>query len=127
MSFWGRIFGAPDVVSKTTDAVIAAGDKLFYTQEEKAEAGMKRLEWILKFHEASSGSNIARRFLAVMMVFVFLLLIILNAVLVVIGWEAQAAAIFKLNAETLVVPVGIIIAFYFTSGMVRDFTTQKKQ
>lgn len=124
MSFWGRIFGAPEIVEKTTDAVIAAGDKIWYTEEEKAEAGMKRLEWILKFHQASSGSNLARRLVAVMMVAVFLVLVIADAVLVVLGMEVAAASLFKLIADTLVSPVGIIIAFYFAAGMVRDYTAK---
>ncbi len=121
MSFWGRIFGTPEVIGKTTDAVIAAGDKIFYTDEEKAEAHQKTLDWVLKFHEASKGSNVARRLIAVMFTAVFLLLVLVTAAAIVMGATNVAPALTEFMAKMLSVPMSLIVGFYFSSGMVRDW------
>lgn len=126
MSFWGRIFGAPEVITKSVDAVINAGDALVFTEEERSKANMERLNWILQFHEASKGSNVARRLIAVMFTFVFLALTAATAVLAGFGLGDQAAAVFKVVTDALVVPMGLIISFYFAAGMVRDYTGTKK-
>jgi len=130
MSFWGRLFGAPEIVDKTVDAVVATGDALFYTEEEKAESKQKVLDWALKWHEATSGSRLARRFIGVMFTAVFLALVVITAVLYGFGAFFQATdpetgavithaatnagtAIATLVADALVIPVGIIVTFYF--------------
>ena len=121
MSLWARLFSAPAVVEKSVDAAIAAGDKLVYTDEERAEMTSQRLEWILRFHEASSGSRIARRLLAVMFAAVFLFLILLTAGLLVAGLTDRATALLNLVGETLVIPVGMIVTFYFAAGALKDW------
>ena len=143
MSFFGRLFAAPAAIEKTVDAVIKTGDALFYTEEEKAQAGMRRLEWILKYHEASKGSNVARRLVALMFTAVFLLLLLAVAGLIVVGalttepvaageplppsiWFTASRQLFQLISDTLVVPITVIIGFYFSSGMVRDWGSKDK-
>ncbi|MCU7840867.1 MAG: hypothetical protein KZQ94_15995 [Candidatus Thiodiazotropha sp. (ex Troendleina suluensis)] len=121
MGFWRSVFSAPETLSKASDAVIRAGDAIVFTDEEKSKANMAILEWTLKFHEASKGSNLARRLLAIMFVGVFLFFLLLIAFLYMVGADFMAAKIFGLVNGELSTPVSIIIAFYFTSGMVRDF------
>jgi len=121
MGLWSTIFSAPGTVNKVTDAIINTGDALVFTEEEQSVANLKKLDWLLKFHEASKGSNLARRLLAIMMVGVFLALVVLAALLILMGFEGQYAAILELIDKTLVVPVGMIIVWYFTNGIVRDF------
>ena len=127
MSFWGSVFGMPDVVEKGVDAVVKTGDALVFTDEERNKANLMVLEWTLKFHEASKGSNLARRLLALMVVGVFLCLILLVAALYTFGADLTAAKLFGLANSTLSTPVSVIIAFYFTSGMVRDFSANRKE
>jgi type III secretory pathway component EscU len=126
MSFWGRLFAAPEVVNKTVDAVIKSGDALVFTEEEKSVANMERLKWILEFHKASAGSNLARRLISVMFSFTFLGLIMAIATLYGFGLREAGNLIFGLVTETLVVPMGMIITFYFMAGAVHDYMRQKK-
>lgn len=127
MSFWARLFASPEVVNKTVDAVINTGDALFFTDEEKSQANMEKLKWILQFHQVSAGSNLARRLLSVMFAFTFLGLIMAIAVLYGFGLNSEGNLIFGLVTETLVVPMGMIIAFYFMSGITRDWQEGKKK
>lgn len=126
MSFWKNLFSAPEVVSKATDAVINTGDALVFTEEERSEANMRQLEWVLEFHKASTGSNLARRWIAVMTTAIFLLLVVMTAILTVLGW-GNTEALMGLISETLVVPMGLIMGFYFTSGIVRDYRKSNGQ
>lgn len=121
MSIWSKLFSSSDTVSKTVDAVINTGDALFFTDEEKSVANQKKLDWILKYHEASKGSNIARRLLAVMLTGVFLFLVIVVAGLYVIGWLTEADKVYALIKDTLVTPVGLVMAFYFTVAAISSF------
>lgn len=126
MSFWGTLFGTPEVLSKGVDAVVKTGDALVFTDEERNTANMKMLEWTLRFHEASKGSNLARRLIALMMVSVFLFLVLIVAGLYVVSADVLAAKLFGLINNVLGAPVSVIIAFYFTSGMVRDFSASRR-
>jgi len=121
VSILSKLFSSSDTVSKTVDAVISTGDALFFTDEEKSIANQKKLDWILKYHEASKGSNIARRLLAVMLTGVFLLLVIVVAGLYVIGWQAEADKVYTLIKDTLVTPVGIIVVFYYSVAAISNF------
>jgi hypothetical protein len=121
MSFFKRLFSAPETIEKATDAVIHTGDALFFTDEEKSAANQKRLDWLLKFHQASSGSQIARRFLAIMFSGVFLILLLVTAGLYISGMTETADKLMRLNVDTLVVPVGMILTFYFGAGALRDW------
>ena len=58
------IFSSSKDTSKIVDAAIGGIDSLFYTDQEKAEANMKVLDFKLEWAKATSGSNIARRFIA---------------------------------------------------------------
>lgn len=120
MSFFSRLFSAPETVSKTVDAAIKTGDALFFTDEEKSKADQKKLDWLLEFHKASSGSNVARRLLSLMFSTVFLFMVLVTMYLVLLGQTESAREVLMLISDTLVWPVGVIIVFYFGSGMVRD-------
>lgn len=126
MSFWSRVFATPDAVSDALGMVRDAGDAMVFTEEERSRADLKRLEWTLEFMRASSGSNLARRLIAVMLVFTFLLIVLGIAVCIIAGANDIATRLQDLLVDTLVDPVGIIIAFYFMSGMVRDYSGRRK-
>ena len=86
---------------------------MVFTEEEQSVASQKKLDWLLKFHQASSGSNIARRWLAVMTVGSFLLLILVTALM--IGFDVgNHSELTEFIAESLVSPVMMIIGFYFS-------------
>ena len=115
-----RLFSSADTVSKTVDAVIRSGDAMFFTEEEKSVAAQKRLDWLLKFHEKSSGSNLARRLLAVMMVGVFLALVLVTAGMIYFE-HPQIDPMKAFISDTLVQPVSVITVFYFGVAAITQF------
>ena len=70
MGLLGKIFGTEAAIGKSIDLIASAGDALFYTDEEKANDKAKRAEQIdvllIKWMETTTGQNLARRLLAVM-------------------------------------------------------------
>ena len=68
-SFLGKMFGTDAAVSKTIETVSNGLDKLYYSEEEKAEDAAKgRSEarsMLIQWMASTSGQNLARRFLAV--------------------------------------------------------------
>ena len=113
MSFLSRLFSAPGEMVKVTDAVLAAGDRLVFTPEEKSEAHQASMDWLLRFHEASSGSHLARRLLALMVTALFIALVVAAGVLVVVGSAAAPPMIGLIGAAHLPELVGGVWVFYF--------------
>lgn len=134
MTFWKRLFSSPDTIGKAVDAVIDTGDALFYTDEEKAENNMKVFELKLKAAEATQGSRLARRLLAVMFTGVFLFGVLLCFLFVIlaaytcgdVGADGYCAPIVAqegleriLTSAAMGGSVVAIISWYFWSGVKR--------
>ncbi len=66
--FFGRLFGSSKAGEKIIDGIVQATDKIWYTEEEKAEAVAKAksegYQVYMKWLESTSSSRIARRFIA---------------------------------------------------------------
>jgi len=65
MSFLSSLFLNKENVSSVVKAGISAGDKLFYTSEEKADDNLKLKEWYINLLESMKPFNVAMRLLAV--------------------------------------------------------------
>ena len=65
MSWFSKIFPSEKSVDKLVDASISGVDKLFYTDEEKADAKQKVLAWYLDLLAALKPFNVAMRILAI--------------------------------------------------------------
>ena len=95
-----KIFSKLFASDKVVDSGISLIDKAFYTDEEKAEdkqrASDRKDQLIIDWIEASKGSNIARRFIAVLVTFLWVFLF-------VFGWAVSQYAIWseKLTIEKL--------------------------
>lgn len=106
---------AMDIATKGTDGIIAGIDKLFYTDEEKAEAGMKVTELAISMvkatHSESTIRSVTRRWLAWLVMGVFCFLITLGALIWKIdeGWAIHILKCAGLLSN-LALAVGI---FYF--------------
>lgn len=133
MSFFGRMFGSDATVGKTLDMVRDAGDALVFTEEEKVEANQKVLDWTLKYMAATNGQNVARRFIALVVVLVWALLVIALGVLAIWsgfsggeGAAKAAANLMKVMKDLAMEPVNIVLAFYFLTASVRSWRADKK-
>ena len=95
-----KIFGKLFASDKVVDSGISLIDKAFYTDEERAEdkqrASDRKDQLVIDWIEASKGSNIARRFIAVLVTFLWVFLF-------VFGWAVSQYAIWseKLTIEKL--------------------------
>jgi hypothetical protein len=125
MSILSRIFAKPEDASKVIDGAVKGLDKIFFTQEEKAEANAKLSEWYLKYLAATESQNIARRFIAMVVVLLWAFLVLLGTT---IRWfnESMSEFIFKILVDVVMTPFSIVIGFYFLTHAVRAYTSNKK-
>lgn len=128
MSFFGLFAGAKAalntaetgarIVEKATDGIIKAGDALFYTQEEKAQASQKSYETMLEFWKTFATENSeqskARRDIANMFVLMFAGVLGLGVGFVLIGDLTRLNNLIAfLGTLGFAWIIGSIIATYF--------------
>jgi hypothetical protein len=132
-SFIGKMFGTDKAGEAIIDGVTSGIDKLWYTEEEKAEdAAQARREGMAVYMEwlkSTSGSRIARRLIALMITgSYFLQLTIAQALTLAAIWEERtilpdgtlapsrlteaASLLFSWAAEGGAL-VGVVLLFYF--------------
>jgi len=123
LSIFKRIFAKPEDVSKVVDGAVKGLDKIFFTKEEKAEANQKLSDWYLKYLAATDGQNLARRFIAMIIVMLWAVLVVTG---VAIRWfnEKISDFIFSVLTDIVMTPFSIVIGFYFLTHAVRAY--QKK-
>ena len=119
MSFFSRLFSAPEQLSKVTGAIISTGDKLILTDEERADYNLKQQKFILELHKGGAGSNLNRRFLSVMVAAVFLSMTVLACLLIVIDHKS-APVLIGFVSDVLLPSFGGVMLFYFGHGINRD-------
>ena len=122
----GKVFGTDKAAGKLIDNVSAGLDKLVYTSEEKAddaaksvtEARMMVIDWM----KATSGQNLARRIIALSIVFIWLMQYIscmcLNVVAIWITDSDKVMAsadVIGNYAEKMNGAVMLILGFYFAA------------
>jgi hypothetical protein len=85
----GKIFGSDKSIEKGLSMIESAGDKLWYTDEEKADDRAKKGEQVRAFMvnwmESTKGQNVARRMLAVGITFVWLSMYIVSTLMSVVA------------------------------------------
>ncbi len=106
---------AVDIGAKVTDGIIAGIDKLWHTEEEKADAQQKGTETLLKFWEVIANENTeqskARRVLAQMTFKVYFFLLL--AGVAVYKFDAEYSRFIFEVAGTLTALVMGVAAIYF--------------
>lgn len=125
MSWFAKIFSAgPDVIEKAADAVTRAGDAIIFTDEEKSETNQKLLDWYLQFLTATNPQNLARRQIARVVTGLWALLVVAGVMAYGFGRSEFAKFIFDTLTETVAVPFGIVLTFYFTVHAIRAFRSK---
>lgn len=129
MGFW-NLFSAGDTVEKTTDALISTGDKLFYTDEEKADMKLQTTKLHIELLQAYHPFKVTQRILAFWYSLLFGIAFIVGMIMaianVVIKYKAPIDAKPKLlDLQPLIDIVGAfglfgititIVSFYFAGG-----------
>lgn len=126
MSFWGRLFGTDTAIEKTIETVSNGLDKLYYTDEEKAEDAQKdrseARQMVVQWMAATNGQNLARRLLALAITFTWLGMYVIASIGSVISvwvdkpdnWIKSSDMIFG-YAKDLNPAVMLILGFYFAA------------
>ncbi len=125
MNILKRIFGSPEDATTIIKGATSGLDHMFFSKEERAEASAKLGDFYLKYLESTQGQNLARRFIAVLVTGLWVLLIVCGALL----WKIDAAYsefIFKILADIVMVPFSIIVGFYFLTHTARAFRKGQK-
>ena len=129
--FLGKMFGSSKAGEQIIDGAMSGIDKMFYTDEEKAEDArtVKRevMAVYMKWLESTSGSRIARRLLAVGAFTIWALEHISAVILRVISiWAddptklTDAATFLRDTANDQNALVGVVFAFYFGGPVLVD-------
>ena len=132
MGLLSTIFAGPKSIDKAMDAAIATGDKLVFTKEEKAAHKAKMADWFLRYLEATQPQNLARRFLAVIVAGLWAGMTALTVIVGIIEYlmgipEMPIAGwIYKVLKDIVLVPFGIVMAFYFAGHYLKQIANGKK-
>lgn len=131
MSIFGKLFGTDSAVEKTIDTAGGLLDKAFYTDQEKAadrsEARREVQAMVIRWMEATTGSRLARRILAIAITFTWLSLFLtatiisVAAIFVTEGARLiQASELLDTRSETMTPAVMLILGFYFAAPYMGD-------
>lgn len=120
MGWLGWLTGESKTAEKVVDGVSSGLDMMFYTDEEKAIANGKILDWKLKYATASAGQSISRRVIATIVSSLWGLIVLAAAVAgyFATGKDSYANYLMELLGSTVNTPFMIIIGFYFAAHVV---------
>lgn len=120
MSWFGWLTGGSDTAEKVVDGVSSGLDMMFYTDEEKAIANGKILDWKLKYATATAGQSISRRIIATIVSGLWGLIVLSASISGYFdnGKDSWSAYLMELLNSTVNTPFMIIIGFYFAAHVV---------
>jgi len=145
MGIWSTLFSSSDTISKTTDAVISGVDKMFYTDEEKADFKMKYTEFFPTLLKSYEPFKIAQRILAIWFSFLFgvsfLVGLGIETYNIYYKWELLSLGVEEskiilldtspllniVSAFSLATIVLVIVGFYFSGGLAESLFKHKEK
>lgn len=124
--FIGKLFGTDKATDKIIDTVSSGIDKIWYTSEEKAEdAADARREgqaFLIEWLKSTSGSRLARRLIALIIVSIWAIQFLSVQILMIIAVWSENAQPFKDSAQVISDNIDqstgatmLILAFYFAA------------
>lgn len=133
MGFFSKLFSSTDVAKDIVGATISTGDKLFYTDEEKADMKMKMIEFFPTLLQSYEPFKLAQRYLALIFTFVFSfaflsgLTMTFYNIYAVFEYGKEAKLLEVEQILTLVTTFNLdwimfaIVSFYFLGGSIESF------
>lgn len=136
MSIWASIFGSSENTGKIIDGATSGLDKIVFTKEERADANQKLSDWYLKYLQSTQPQNLARRLIAMVIVWTWWLLVVFGVICrgielwifdtVPEGVEyVYSEYVFKVLTDVVMRPFSIVISFYFLTHVVRTYQNGK--
>lgn len=127
LSWLGKLFGTDKAAASLVDNLSSGLDKLVYTDEERAEDKAKSTSEargvLIKWLESTSGSNLARRLIALIVTTIWALQYIVSMVLLaLVPWMPEYAAQMNQSAlslqasgEAVSGAMMLVLGFYFAA------------
>ena len=125
MGILSSIFSSSKERGKLVDGAVSGLDKMFYTEEEKADSYRDMREWWLRYLEASQPQNLSRRLLAFIVAAVWGGLVIGGAAVYHFSVELSEY-VFKVLEEHVTGPFMLVMGFYFGAHVLRQVVGQVK-
>ena len=124
MSWFSWLTGESKSVEKAVDGVYNGLDMAFYTDEEKAIANHKILDFKIRHAEATKKESIARRVISFIVSGVWAVIVLM---MVVAGYFDRGENSFSVYLKSVLVdvvnePFGYIIMFYFAAHIVKGLS-----
>ena len=127
----GKIFGTDKAVSSLIDNTSSALDKLVYTKEEQAEDKAKATSeargMVISWMQATSGQNLARRVIALVVTGLWTLnYVCINILSIVAVWVEDpekllaSAKVISENCDQVTSAMMLVLAFYFSAPFMGD-------
>ena len=118
MGILSWITGESKSAEKAVDGVVDGLDAMFFTDEERSIASQKVLDFKLKWAQATSGQNLARRYISLAITLLWVVLVLLVVALKLLGLDS-ADDIFNILKEIVNNPFMLVVGFYFAAHIVR--------
>ena len=120
MSIFSFLTGSSATAEKVVDGALSGLDAVFYTDEEKAVASQKILDWKLQYATATQGMSISRRVIAFTLCAAWLLLVLITVVIGLFfgGDSAEVKFLMSIMTDVVMQPFSIVVAFYFLAHVV---------
>lgn len=129
MGIFAKMFGSENAITSIVKTAGGLIDELSYTDQERAEdqtrAKEKAKEQVISWMEATKGQNIARRYLALIITFVWLSQYMAAWIIdMAVVWITDADTVMRLNetvatitarAEGMNGAMMLILGFYFAA------------
>ncbi len=151
MSWLTRLFGSTKTLDKVVDAAVSAGDKIWHTDEEKADDRHRMQEWYLKLLDSMQPFNVAMRVLAFSVAFMWGVHLMASTSMHIASFftcdhkvsssgdvstvgvcraEYAADKISKQMVDHINDPFGLVMIFYFgaagVNGAIRTYNNKQK-
>ena len=126
MGILSKIFGDTKNATTIVDGAVKGLDAIFFTKEEKSQANQKLADWYLKYLSATQPQNLARRWIAIIIVILWAFLILLGIGFKILGANDIATFVFETLNTLVHQPFMLIMGFYFLTHVVRTYTDRSK-
>jgi len=135
---FGKMFGTSSSVEKLIEKTSSGLDKLIYTEQEKAEDISKSVSearsMVIDWMRTTSGQNIARRFIALIITITWLAgyasVMILSVAAIWIGPAdklIESATVIRQGSESMNGAMMLILGFYFATPYLGDIAKSALQ
>lgn len=124
--FISNIF-TPDTVNKTVDGIYNGVDKMFYTDEEKAEATQKQIDTKLKLLPLFEPFKIAQRIIAIIFTINFILWVWVGIAIYLLIPDKLDGYILLIATFNIGWIMMAIIGWYFTGGVIDSWRNKNEK